>query len=237
MQKVLIANRAEIAIRIARAAGDLGLSTVAVYAEDDDRCLHVRAADEAHPLVGSGPAAYLDIEQIVAAAVETGCDAVHPGYGFLSENAGLARACAAAGLTFVGPSPEVLELFGDKVAARGRWPPPPACPCSAPLDGPTDPHEAHAFFEALGRAGAVMVKAVAGGGGRGMRPVTDGADLDDALARCRVRGRGGVRERRRSTWRSCWPTPATWRSSSSATGRTSCTCGTASAASSGSARS
>src|SRR5437016_992600 len=111
---VLVANRGEIAIRIMRAAAELGMRTVAVYAEDDAASLHVRRADEARPLHGSGPAAYLNIEQIVAAAVEAGCDLLHPGYGFLSENAELARAATAAGVTFVGPPAETLALFGDK---------------------------------------------------------------------------------------------------------------------------
>src|ERR1700677_2919408 len=101
LKKLLIANRGEIAIRIARTAAEMGLATVAVYAEDDAASLHTRRADEAVALKGVGAAAYLDIEGIVVAAKTTGCDAVHPGYGFLSENATFARACAAAGLTFV----------------------------------------------------------------------------------------------------------------------------------------
>src|SRR5262245_53499406 len=114
---VLIANRGEIAIRIARAAADAGLRTVAVYSEDDARSLHVRRADGARALRGTGPAAYLDIDQLMGAAKAAGCDAVHPGYGFLSENSAFARACIGAGLTWVGPRPEVLDLFGDKAAA------------------------------------------------------------------------------------------------------------------------
>ena len=116
--KLLIANRGEIAIRITRAAADLGIATVAVHSQDDAKSLHVRIADEAKALSGNGAASYLDIAQIVAAAKETGCDAVHPGYGFLSERAAFARACAEAGLTFVGPSPDHLDLFGDKARAR-----------------------------------------------------------------------------------------------------------------------
>jgi pyruvate carboxylase len=115
---LLIANRGEIAIRIMRAAAELGIRTVAVFSEDDAHSLHTRKADEARPLRGVGTAPYLDIDQIVAVAKEAGCGAVHPGYGFLSENAGFARRCADAGLTFVGPRPEILELFGDKVQAR-----------------------------------------------------------------------------------------------------------------------
>ncbi|MCA3757726.1 MAG: carbamoyl-phosphate synthase large subunit, partial [Phenylobacterium sp.] len=117
-KRLLIANRGEIAIRIARTAADMGVGTVAVYAEDDAASLHVRVADEAVALGRTGVPAYLDIEGVIAAARSAGCDAIHPGYGFLSENADFARACEAAGLTFVGPRPESLRLFGDKAAAR-----------------------------------------------------------------------------------------------------------------------
>ena len=118
--KLLIANRGEIAIRIARAAAELEIADGRpCYSTDDARSLHVRRADEAVALRGAGPRAYLDGEQIVAVARDHGCDAVHPGYGFLAENAAFARPCAEAGLTFVGPPPETLELFGDKVRARG----------------------------------------------------------------------------------------------------------------------
>src|SRR3982074_249504 len=103
-RKLLIANRGEIAIRIARAASELGIATAAVYSADDTMSLHVRKADEAHALGRAGAAAYLDIERIVAVAIESGCDAIHPGYGFLSENVSLARRAAEAGITFVGPS-------------------------------------------------------------------------------------------------------------------------------------
>ena len=103
IQKLLVANRGEIAIRVLRAAADLGIATVAVHSEDDAAALHVRRADAVRSLPGRGARAYLDIQGIVAAALETGCDAVHPGYGFLSERSELARACAKAGLVFVGP--------------------------------------------------------------------------------------------------------------------------------------
>src|SRR5437868_13149747 len=117
-QKLLIANRGEIAIRIARAAAETGLRAVAIYSADDAPSLHVRTADESHEIPGRGARAYLDIEAVIAAAKATGCDALHPGYGFLSENADLARRCAEEGITFVGPSPAELQLFGDKVAAK-----------------------------------------------------------------------------------------------------------------------
>src|SRR3974390_2211449 len=118
--KLLAANRSEIAIRIFRAATDLGLRTVAIYAQEDRFSIHRFKADEAYQVgAGKGPvAAYLDIDGIVALAKQTGVEAIHPGYGFLSENAQFARACAAAGLTFVGPRPEAIQAMGSKVAAR-----------------------------------------------------------------------------------------------------------------------
>jgi acetyl/propionyl-CoA carboxylase alpha subunit/acetyl-CoA carboxylase carboxyltransferase component len=187
MKKLLIANRGEIAIRIARAAADLGIRTAAVYSRDDARSLHIRAADEAFALDGLGAGAYLDIEQVMGIARKTGCDAVHPGYGFLSENASFARRCGDEGLTFVGPSPDILDLFGDKVRARsfsGRCGVPvlPGTP-SASLE------EAMTFFSSLGSGASVMIKAVAGGGGRGIRTVHDLADLEEAYARCRSESR------------------------------------------------
>ena len=126
--KLLIANRGEIAIRIARAASEVGLASVAVYSEDDARSLHLRMADEAVALKGSGAAAYLDMDGVIAAAKDAGCDAIHPGYGFLSENAAFAAKCADAGLTFVGPRPDVLDRFGDKAKARAL-----AAECGVPL--------------------------------------------------------------------------------------------------------
>jgi acetyl-CoA carboxylase biotin carboxylase subunit len=120
LQRVLIANRGEIAIRIARAADAVGMTSVAVWSDVDERALHTRMATEAVRIgaPGDAVAAYLDIDGLVRAALDAGCDCVHPGYGFLAENAGFAAACAAAGLTFVGPSADALALFGDKVRAR-----------------------------------------------------------------------------------------------------------------------
>src|SRR5271168_407630 len=153
-KKLLIANRGEIAIRIARTAADLGIATVAVFSEDDALSLHVRRADEARPLGLAGVAAYLDIRRIVEIARESDCDAIHPGYGFLSENAAFARRTAKAGLTFVGPSPAALDLFGDKTAARAL-----AASVDVPLIdgtvGPTSLEEARDFFASLNGA-AVM---------------------------------------------------------------------------------
>jgi len=118
IKKLLIANRGEIAIRVARTAAEMDIATVAVHSEDDAQSLHTRLADTAVAIKGAGAAAYLDAAAIIDAARESGCDAVHPGYGFLSENAAFASLCADAGLTFVGPRPETLALFGDKGAAR-----------------------------------------------------------------------------------------------------------------------
>jgi acetyl/propionyl-CoA carboxylase alpha subunit/acetyl-CoA carboxylase carboxyltransferase component len=181
--RLLIANRGEIAIRIARTAAELGIATVGVYAEDDARALHVRHVDEAAPLNGSGAGAYLDQAALIAIAAERGCDAVHPGYGFLSENADFAEACGEAGLTFVGPSPVSLRTFGDKAAARAL-----AQACGVPtpqgISRAVTLPEAQAFLESLGPGAGVMLKALAGGGGRGMRPVTRGEDLPAAFERC-----------------------------------------------------
>jgi acetyl/propionyl-CoA carboxylase alpha subunit/acetyl-CoA carboxylase carboxyltransferase component len=182
-QKLLIANRGEIAIRIARTAAELGIRTVAIFSEDDAMSLHVRRADEALPLRGAGAAAYLDIGQIIKIAKESGCDAIHPGYGFLSENADLARRAADAGLMFVGPSPGALDLFGDKTAARKL-----AASVGVPViegtSGATTLEEALAFFRTLDGA-PIMIKAVSGGGGRGMRAVHRQQDVAAAYERCR----------------------------------------------------
>jgi acetyl/propionyl-CoA carboxylase alpha subunit/acetyl-CoA carboxylase carboxyltransferase component len=189
IKKLLVANRGEIAVRVLQSAAALGIETVAVYPEDDASCAHVRRAGHAVQLPGAGAAAYLDIGQIVEAATRTGCDAVHPGYGFLSESAAFAEACGRAGVTFVGPSVEALSLFGDKTRARQR-----ARELSIPFlagtDGPTDLAAAETFFARLAAAAtdespaAVMVKALAGGGGRGMRPVRRSEDLREAFDRC-----------------------------------------------------
>ena len=185
--KVLIANRGEIALRIVRALHDLGIASVAVYADDDAASPHVAAASEAVALAATGPAAYLDGARIIAIAQAQGCDAVHPGYGFLSERADFARACAAAGLRFIGPTPEQLALFGDKAQARAL-----AQRCGVPLMPGTQAavslEEAQAFWQAQqrGPGGAgIVIKAIGGGGGRGMRAVQSAADLPAAYARCR----------------------------------------------------
>ncbi|MCK1650535.1 biotin/lipoyl-binding protein [Bradyrhizobium sp. 149] len=182
-KKLLIANRGEIAIRIARAAADAGIATVAIHPADDALSLHVRVADEAAEIPGRGARAYLDIEAVVKAAMTSGCDAVHPGYGFLSESAEFAKACADAGIAFVGPKAAALELFGDKVAARQL-----AKRCGVPIiagtSGPSTLEDIAAFFASLGSNAAIVIKAMAGGGGRGMRVVESASDLAEAYARC-----------------------------------------------------
>lgn len=183
LKSLLVANRGEIAIRIMRAAAELGIRTVAVFSEDDANSLHTRKADEARPLRGSGVAAYLDVEHLIAVAKEAGCDAIHPGYGFLSENAQFARRCAEEGITFVGPRAEILELFGDKGQARAlaeRQ----GVPVLAGTSGPTSLEQAREFLASLGEGGAMMIKAVAGGGGRGMRTVFHPGEVEEAYTRC-----------------------------------------------------
>ena len=185
---LLIANRGEIAIRIIRAAAEMGIRTVAVFPDDDATSLHTRKADEARRLTGAGAAAYLDGEQIIAIAKEAGCDAIHPGYGFLSENAGFARRCAEAIITFVGPRAEILELFGDKVQARAL-----ADRCGVPILrgtlAATSLDEVRRFFSSLGDGASIMIKAVAGGGGRGMRAVSRIEEIDEAYKRCQSEAR------------------------------------------------
>lgn len=183
-RKVLIANRGEIAVRLVRALQDLGVASVAVYSADDAGALHTRLADVAVPLAATGAAAYLDGPALVAVAREQGCDALHPGYGFLSESAAFAQACADAGLVFIGPTPEQLALFGDKARARAL-----AADCGVPLmpglDRASSLAEAEAFFAEQAAQGAGMViKAVAGGGGRGMRVVTQAGEVASAWQRC-----------------------------------------------------
>lgn len=180
---ILIANRGEIAIRIARAAADLGLKSVAIYSEDDANSLHTRVADDAVALEGLGARAYLDGEAVIAAGKSAGCDAVHPGYGFLSEQSEFARRCAEEGMTFVGPKVEHLSLFGDKAQARSA-----AVAADVPVNRGVDRaitvDEAQAFYESLGEDGAIIIKALAGGGGRGTSAVTDISDLPKIFERC-----------------------------------------------------
>jgi len=181
---ILVANRGEIAVRVIRTARDLGYRTVAVYSEADAGALHVRLADEA---VLIGPAAvkdsYLDPNRVLEAARRTGAQAVHPGYGFLSENADFARACAAAGLIFIGPSADAIDAMGNKGAAK-RLMLEAGVPCIPGYQSP-DQSEAALRSAAVELGVPLMVKAAAGGGGRGMRLVEDLDDLPDALASAR----------------------------------------------------
>jgi acetyl/propionyl-CoA carboxylase alpha subunit len=184
VERLLIANRGEIARRIARTCRRLGVATVAVYSDADATAPHVLEADAAVRLGPAAPAAsYLDVAAVVRAALETGCDAVHPGYGFLSENARFARAVTEAGLTFVGPTPEVIELMGDKAAAKRHL----AAAGVPVVPGEDRDHlDDEALLEAASSVGfPLLVKAVAGGGGKGMRAVASAAELPDALAAAR----------------------------------------------------
>ncbi|MGW9402849.1 acetyl/propionyl/methylcrotonyl-CoA carboxylase subunit alpha [Arthrobacter sp. NPDC055585] len=180
MKKVLIANRGEIAVRVARACADAGISSAAVYSDPDADALHVRLADEAYPLGGaSGADTYLNIPKLIDAARRAGADAVHPGYGFLSENADFAQAVLDAGLTWIGPSPQAIRDLGNKVTAREI-----AVRAGAPLvpgtEGPAESAEqVRAFAEEHGLP--VAIKAAFGGGGRGMKIARRMEDVEDAF--------------------------------------------------------
>jgi acetyl-CoA carboxylase biotin carboxylase subunit len=187
VRKILIANRGEIAVRVVRAARDAGLASVAVYSDCDRTARHVRMADQAWPLGGNRPAdSYLRIDQLIDIARRSGADAVHPGYGFLAENAEFAAACREARLTFIGPTPEAIALMGSKTAARDAAEAAgvAAVPGTAtPL--PTDAPESDVLRIASEIGYPLMLKAVAGGGGKGMRTVGTPADLPSALRAAR----------------------------------------------------
>jgi acetyl-CoA carboxylase biotin carboxylase subunit len=189
--KILIANRGEIAVRIIRACREMGVAAVAVYSDCDRDALHVRLADEAvHIGPSEAATSYLRIEAILDAARRTGADAIHPGYGFLAENADFARACRDAGLTFIGPTPEAIALMGSKTAARGA-----AIRAGVPVvPGTERPFDARATDEDIAAVAAdvgypVLVKAVAGGGGKGMRVVDRPEDLPGAIRTARSEAR------------------------------------------------
>lgn len=182
MKKILVANRGEIALRVMRTARKMGIKTVAVYSEIDREALHVRYADEAI-LIGPAPSAasYLRIDKIIAAAQATGADAIHPGYGFLSENAEFASAVTAAGITFIGPTPEAIEVMGSKLAAKEA-----VKHYNIPMVPGTDhaikeTSEALAVGEKVGYP--ILIKASAGGGGKGMRIVENAEELPEQMAR------------------------------------------------------
>ena len=185
MKKLLALNRGEIAIRILRAANELSIRTVAVYSQEDRLSLHRFKADEAYLIgEGKGPVqAYLDVEGIVSLAKEKGVDAIHPGYGFLSENPALPRACDKYGITFIGPNADLLELLGDKTAARQL-----AQKAGIPVvpgteNAVTDPEQILAIGAQIGFP--LIVKAAFGGGGRGMRVVERAEDLQSKVDEAR----------------------------------------------------
>ena len=178
-KKILIANRGEIAVRILRACRELGIQSVAVFSEVDRKGLHVRLADEAYA-IGPAPSreSYLRIDKLVDVARRAGCDAIHPGYGFLAENAALPRACGEAGITFIGPSAEAMEALGSKTAGRqlARRVEVPTVPGT---NDPTDKSQALALARSIGYP--VLLKAVAGGGGKGMRLVRSDTEFESAF--------------------------------------------------------
>ncbi len=197
IRKILIANRGEIAVRVARTCREMGIRTVAIYSDADRAALHVRSCDEA---VHVGPAAsresYLVIENVIAACRKTGADAVHPGYGFLSENAKFARACASAGIVFIGPPPEAMDEMGEKTRARRKVieagvPVVPGLKEPIPQGG-----EAAAKDYALSIGYPIMLKAAAGGGGKGMRLVADPREFDSALATAQREAMGAFGDNR-----------------------------------------
>jgi acetyl-CoA carboxylase biotin carboxylase subunit len=180
--KVLIANRGEIAVRVIRACREMGYPTVAVYSEPDRSALHVASADEAMP-IGAAPSreSYLRIDRILEAAKKSGAEAIHPGYGFLAENAGFARACRDAGLLFIGPSPESIDAMGSKTESRQRMK-----AAGVPVvPGLTEPVKSFDEIEAFARESGfpIMIKASAGGGGKGMRLVEREEDLRQSFER------------------------------------------------------
>ena len=188
-KKILVANRGEIAVRVIRACRELGVRAVAVYSDVDRAALHVLRADEAYP-IGRAPASesYLNVERILDRAKQSGADAIHPGYGFLSENPQFARACREAGITFIGPSPEAMELMGSKTRARQQMEKAGLPFVPGTSRGMSSIEEAQQLASELGYP--VMLKAAAGGGGKGMRLVNARSELASAFATARSEALG-----------------------------------------------
>src|SRR4051812_2256052 len=186
---MLIANRGEIAVRVIRACREMRIPTVAVYSDCDRGARHVRDADQAVH-IGPSPASesYLRMDTLIDAAKASGADAVHPGYGFLAENAAFARACRDAGLVFIGPSPESIEAMGNKAGAKAIMQAA-GVPCVPGYQG-ADQSDAAMLAEAQGIGFPVMIKAAAGGGGRGMRLAPDASSFSDLLRSARSEAQG-----------------------------------------------
>lgn len=194
-QKILIANRGEIAIRITRACRELGIKSVAVFSDADRESLHVFLADEAYN-IGPAPSreSYLNVSKIIEVATQSGCDAIHPGYGFLSENAFFLRACQEAGITFIGPTPENIEAMGDKLSAKALMKKA-GVPTVPGSDGAVETVEQAA--DIAGRIGfPVIIKASAGGGGKGMRVVRAADEVESAFRACQSEGQNYFADKR-----------------------------------------
>jgi acetyl-CoA carboxylase biotin carboxylase subunit len=186
-KKILIANRGEIAIRVTRACRELGISSVAVFSDADRDSLHVFLADQAYN-IGPAPSreSYLNSKKIIEVALAAGCDAIHPGYGFLSENAAFVRSCKAAGLVFIGPTAENMEAMGDKLSAKAlmKTAGVPTVPGSG--GGVESIEDAQAIAAKIGYP--IIIKATAGGGGKGMRIVHQDSELESAFRACKSEG-------------------------------------------------
>ena len=182
MKKVLIANRGEIAIRIARTCNDLGLKTIGIYSEDDANSLHLSKVDEAYKIEGRGAQAYLDIRGIISIAKKSKADAIHPGYGFLSENASFASSVKRAKIKFIGPNEKTLKIFGDKTSAK-ELASNLNIPVIAGTHEKTSLRQAQSFMKSLKKNSSVVIKAISGGGGRGMRVVSDIDNLKESFDR------------------------------------------------------
>lgn len=182
-KRILIANRGEIAIRVAQTLSAMGVESLVVYAEDDSNSLHTKKADLVIPLKGKGVKAYLDIEQLIDIAINNQCDAIHPGYGFLSENIDFSRQCEERGVAFIGANAYVLSLLGDKARAREL-----SISCEVPLvqglNNSLTLDEVIDFFKNQNNGNPIMIKALAGGGGRGIQPVSSIEDIEQAYNQC-----------------------------------------------------